>query len=479
MKLYNTLSRQIEDFQPQDAKQVKVYNCGPTVYDHAHLGNLRAYVFTDTLRRALEANGYGVKQVMNITDVGHLQSDEDEGHDKLEAGAARESKTVWQVADFYTAAFKRDIARLNILSPNGYHDPKRGDNYARATDFIDQQKAIVQRLLDKGFAYITQQAIYFDITKLDDYGQLTGQKLADKEVGARQEVVTDPHKRHPQDFAVWFFSVGRFKDHSLRWQTDWGEGFPGWHLECSAIIHTTLGEPIDIHTGGVDHIGTHHTNEIAQTEAAYGQKLSNYWLHNEHLLVDNRKMAKSLGNFYTLEDVIKRGYDPLALRLLFLQSHYRSQMNFTWGALDGAQSRLERWRALADLRWQTSDDVQPEFLVWDWPISRDYIKSHLVADLNTPQALITVDEAADKAVAVHANQLKPFVEFLGFLDAVFGLKLAKRPDIEPSQKELIKQREAARKAKDWSKADELRQKLADEGIEISDTVYGPIWNCKG
>src|SRR6266404_7184901 len=246
MKLHNTLTRQTEEFKPLKQGHASLYTCGPTVYDYAHLGNLRSYVFDDTLRRALQINGYEVKHVMNITDVGHLSSDEDEGEDKLEKGASREHKSVWEVADFYITAFKHDVDELNILSPNGYSGPH--GVYARATDFIPDQINMVQILMDKGFAYTTEQAIYFDVTKLSDYGRLTGQALSDKEVAARPEVVTDKSKHHPQDFALWFFTVGRFAEHSMAWDSPWGRGFPGWHLECSAIIHATLGEPIDIHT---------------------------------------------------------------------------------------------------------------------------------------------------------------------------------------------------------------------------------------
>ncbi|MEO7617308.1 MAG: cysteine--tRNA ligase, partial [Candidatus Saccharibacteria bacterium] len=244
MKLYNTLTRSIEEVTPRNPDELTLYTCGPTVYNFAHIGNLRSFIFDDTLRRALEANGYNVKHVMNITDVGHLASDADEGEDKLETGAAREGKTVQEVAHFYTENFKAAVESLNILPPNGYHDKEAGDNYARATRFIPQQVDMVQTLLDKGYAYITEQAIYFDVTKLPDYGALSGQSLADKEVAVRSEIVQDSEKHHPFDFAIWFFTVGHFADHSMSWASPWGKGFPGWHLECSAIIHATLGDPI-------------------------------------------------------------------------------------------------------------------------------------------------------------------------------------------------------------------------------------------
>jgi cysteinyl-tRNA synthetase len=457
MRLYNTLGREIEEFKPQTGNEVKLYTCGPTVYDYSHIGNLRAYVFGDTLRRALQANGYAVKHVMNITDVGHLVSDDDEGEDKLEKGAGRENKSVQEVAEFYTEAFLADIKELNILEPNAYKGPSGA--YARATDFIDEQTEIVKLLLDKGFAYQTRQAIYFDVSKLSDYGKLTGQRLADKEVAARSEVISDPEKKNPQDFALWFFTVGRFENHSLHWPSPWGEGFPGWHLECSAIIHATLGEPIDIHTGGVDHIGTHHTNEIAQTEAAFGLKLANYWMHNEHLLSDGRKMSKSLGNYHTLKDITDKGYEPLALRLLFLQSHYRSQANFTWESVDASASFLKKLQAWADLRFQRQADLSPAGL--------ESIKSAINNDLNTPGALAILSGMAEEGAPDHSS--------LQELDKLLGLGLADRNDAPGHVKELIASREEARSKKEWTESDRLRSELIKEGFEINDSPDGPIW----
>lgn len=451
MKLFNTLGRQLQEFKPATGKQVKLYTCGPTVYDYAHIGNLRSFVFDDTLRRVLEASGNEVNQVMNITDVGHLTSDADEGEDKLEKGAAREGKTVREVAEFYTKSFLDDAKALNILPPK---------TYAKATDYIEAMLDIVGKLLEKGYAYKTEQAIYFDVTKLTDYGKLTGQKLQDKETAVRAEVHADPNKHHPQDFALWFFTSGRYADHEMRWSSEWGEGFPGWHLECSAIIHATLGEPVDIHTGGVDHIGTHHTNEIAQTEAAYDKELAHFWLHNEHLLVENKRMAKSSGNFYRLSDVRERGYDALALRLLFLQSHYRNQMNFSWDSLAGAQSYLLSLQAWADLVHQT--EVQKPKVADLTPV-----KQALAKDLNTPEALAALAE-------VTADSL-PTPEVLEELDKLFGLGLAGRPDITNHQKKLIKERETARANSDWAKADELRKELSNDNLELDDTDNGPVW----
>jgi cysteinyl-tRNA synthetase len=474
MRVYNTASRRVEDFKPIEKGQVGLYTCGPTVYDYAQIGNLRAFVFDDTLRRVLNVAGFDVKHVMNITDVGHLASDEDEGEDKLEKGASRENKSVWEVAEFYIGAFLKDVKALNILEPNGYHGPH--GVYARATDFIEDQIKLVRILIEKNYAYQTEQAIYFDVSKLSDYGQLSGQKLADKEVGARAEVVTDDDKRNPQDFALWFFTVGRFEDHSMRWPSPWGDGFPGWHLECSAIIHAVLGEPIDIHTGGVDHIGTHHTNEIAQTEAAFDVRLANYWMHNEHLLVDGQKMSKSKGNFYTLADITDKGFGPLALRLLFLQSHYRSQTNFGWEGLEAAAKKLSDLRALADLRFQ----AQPGAAA----LKDDYLKQKQTAifddlsnDLATPAALAEIEEAADHimTMGIRPESLKDFESFLMFLDDALGLGLLDSEDITEEQKRLIEQREDARQRSDWPAADACRQRLLSVGLEINDTPLGPVW----
>ena len=477
MRFYNTLGRQIQDFKPLKRGEVKLYTCGPTVYDYAHVGNLRSFVFDDSLRRALEVNGFKVKHVMNITDVGHLISDMDEGEDKLETGAVREGKTVWQVAEHYTKAFIADAESLNILTPNGYKGSM--DNYARATAFIEEQIYIVERLLDKGFAYQTDQAIYFDVTKLPTYGQLAGQELTDKEVGVREQVVTDAEKRHPQDFALWFFLTGRFANHTMRWDSPWGPGFPGWHIECSAIIHKTLGDPIDIHTGGVDHIGTHHPNEMAQTEAAYGHQLANFWLHNEFVLVDGQKMAKSQANFITLKDIIARGINPLALRLLFLQAHYRSQLNFTWQSLDAAQTRLKKYQSFADLRFQPKSDNQLlDEGFFDQAQTR--LKDDLANDLSTGAFLAHLDEVLDRidqhGHAINAAQIKAFRHFIEFIDDALGLSLTSSKDISEAQKQLIAERQAARDAKDWSRSDSIRHQLQAQGLEVNDTPSGSIWS---
>jgi cysteinyl-tRNA synthetase len=475
IKLYNTLHREVKEFEPINSGQASLYTCGPTVYDYQHIGNFRKFVFDDTLRRMLEASKLKVSHVMNITDVGHLVSDADEGEDKLEKGAAREGKTVWEIADYYANIFKQDVKKLNILEPNAYHGEK--DNYAWATDFIDEQIEIVKLLIEKEFAYISERAIYFDVKKLPDYGELSGQKLSEKEVGARAEIVTDNNKKNPQDFAVWFFLKGHYENHTMHCPSPWGEGFPGWALECSAIIHKILGDPIDIHTGGVDHIGTHHPNEIAQTEASYGNKLANYWMHSEHLLVDGKKMSKSLGNFYRLDDVIEKGFDPLALRLLFLQGHYRTQINFTWENLQAAQNRLKDLQAWADLRHQTSADSMSDELDDLFGSTRQAILNAMQNDLNTPQALAALGELVSymQDIPIPGVEGKHTDGTLKLIDDLLGLELGNRKDITEEQKILIKQREEARTRQEWGRADELRDKLKEQRIEIDDKTFGTQW----
>src|SRR3990167_7384806 len=368
---------------------------------------------------------------------------------------------------------------INALEPNTHS----GDEvYSRATKFVPQQIKMIEILLNKGFAYQTKQAIYFDVNKLASYGELTGQKLTDKEIGVRKDVVTDKNKHHPQDFAVWFFTVERFAHHDMHWDSPWGEGFPGWHLECSAIIHAILGDPIDIHTGGVDNIGTHHPNEMAQTEAAFSNELARVWMHNEFVLVNGQKMAKSLGNFITLDEITKRGYHPLALRLLFLQAHYRSQMNFTWEALDGAQNRLKVLRGVADLRWQPISRRQGEITIADsvavFDEYENRVRASLDSNLDTPKSLTVISEmeANLSDSLLGKDQIDRFNDFLRFLDHVFGLELSKSSNITDTQRELIESREAARRSQDWSRADEVRESLQKQGIENNDTPHGPIWS---
>ena len=474
MKLYNTLTRSLEEFSPIKSGELTLYTCGPTVYNYYHIGNLRNAIFNDTLRRTLEAEQYQVKHVMNITDVGHLVSDGDDGEDKLETGASREGTTVWEVAEQYTQAFKADMSAIAVLEPNGYVSEKYGDTYARATEFIDDQIEMVQVLLDKGYAYQTKQAVYFEVAKLPDYGNLSGQKLSEKATAARSEVVTDGDKHSPHDFALWFFATGHFKDHSMQWDSPWGRGFPGWHLECSAIIHGTLGDPIDIHTGGIDHIGTHHPNEMAQTEAAFGHPLASYWIHNEFVLVDGAKMSKSKGNSFTLSDIVKRGIHPLGYRLLVLQAHYRSELNFTWESLEAAQNTLINLYAFADLKHQNNlaELRLPEGAI-DEVVRK--VKAALADDLATTTALAEVFNFVTSLSPGMKLDAEDFAELLLGLDKLLGLNLSQTPDISTQQKEIIQKRELAREARDWPGADRLRLQLRKFAIEISDTPNGPRW----
>ena len=469
MQFHNTLTRKTETFKPRKAGNVSLYTCGPTVYNYYHIGNLRNAVFNDTLRRALSLSGYEVKHVMNITDVGHLVSDADIGEDKLEKGARAEGKTVFEVAEHYTRAFKSDMNELNVQPPNGYHSHKHHDTYARATDFIPEQIEMIQILVKKGFAYQTEQAIYFDVQKLPDYGRLTGQKLADKETGARDQVVTDSAKHHPQDFAVWFFTIGRYADHSMYWPSPWGDGFPGWHLECSAIIHATLGDPIDIHTGGVDHIGTHHPNEMAQTEAAYGDSLANFWIHNEFILVNGTKMSKSKGNAYILSQIKEHGFTTMALRLLYLEAHYRTELNFSFESLTASTNTLRGLMSWAELLYQP--DILPTPDNSQSTKFREAISGSLADDLDTPGALARLHE--------FASAYAPTQALLEFLDEAFALNLSLVRDLPVRDKQTILDRETARHSKDWSRSDQIREHLEKSGIALEDTPSGPRWKRLG
>lgn len=377
--LNNTLTKKKEIFKPLNPPNIGMYTCGMTVYDFAHIGHGRKYVTDDILKRTLIYNDFKVKHVQNVTDVGHLVSDSDEGEDKMEKGAKKSGKTVWEIAKFYEKHFYDSIDKLNIIRP---------DIVCRATDHIKEQIEMVQKLVDKGFAYDTPEAVYFDVTKDVDYGKLTGQGLSEKRVAIRKEVETGEHKKHPADFALWFKRVGRFADHTMHWDSPWGDGFPGWHIECSAMSVKYLGEQFDIHTGGEDHITIHHTNEIAQTESATGKTpFVKYWLHTAFLMVDGTKMSKSLDNFYTIDDVIKKGFDPLALRYLYLTSHYKKPLNFTWDSLQSAQNALSKLKnQITNLKTSSrtvlSDEKNEKIIEY-----RKKFLSVINDDLNTSKAL--------------------------------------------------------------------------------------------
>ncbi len=454
-KLYNTLTRKVEGFAPLNPPKVNMYACGPTVYDYTHIGHLRKYVEDDILRRSLESNGFEVKLVMNITDVGHLVSDEDSGEDKMEKGARESGKTVWEVAKFYEDYFWKSTELVNIERP---------DVVAKATEHISEQIKLIGKLEKRGFIYITDYAVYFDISKFADYTRLSGQRLEDKKAASREEVFVDKQKRNPQDFALWFFTVGHFKDHTMRWPSRWGEGFPGWHIECSAMSMEYLGDSFDIHTGGIDHIPVHHTNEIAQSEAASGKKpFVKYWVHHNFLIVDGEKMSKSKKNFYRIDEIIQKGFDPLALRYLFLTAHYRDELNFTWQSLSAAQNALNNLRRIIS-GWEEPKIGCAGF-------EKDFMEQ-VSNDLNIPQAVAILWEMV-KSDYPSSAKVKTLLE----MDKILGLKLdefsGKPPEIPEEVIKLVNQREQVRKSGDFKQSDKLRSDIRKMGYEVEDTQNGP------
>ena len=468
IKLYNTLTRKKEIFRPIHKNWVGLYTCGPTVYNYAHIGNLRTYIFEDVLRRTLEYAGYKIKHVMNITDVGHLTSDADEGEDKLEKEARQEKKSVWDIAEFYTGAFLNDISRLNI---------KRAGVLAPATKNIKQQITLIKKLFQKGFAYETTQAVYFDVSKFKTYTKLSRQRIDEKITAARAEVIQDPKKKNPPDFALWFKRIGKFKNHALHWSSPWGDGFPGWHIECSAISTKYLGQPFDIHTGGVDHISVHHTNEIAQSEGAFGKPLVKYWMHGEFLLLDQARMGKSVGNFITLNTLVEKGFNPFAFRYLALGAHYRSKLNFTWESLEAAKCSLERlYDFTKKIRSERLSRLNPGN---HYRSSASIVKAFrgaVLDDLNTSKTLSVVWDlihAYNKNPARYRTQevLRMLYEFDKVLG--LGLKNIKSEKIPANILKLGKEREAFRQAKKWQEADDLRKKITEAGYEIKDLPHGP------
>jgi len=465
MKLYNTLTRNLEEITPLSPPEVTVYTCGPTVYDYQHVGNWFTYIREDLLVRTLKASGLRPKWVMNITDVGHLTSDADEGEDKLEKGARREGKTAWDVAKFYTDDFERGLERLNILPP---------DYLPRATDHIKEQIELIRKLEDKGYTYQISDGIYYDAAKFPKYADFAKLDLDEQEAGKRVEF--NREKRNIADFALWKFSP---TDHQrdMEWDSPWGKGFPGWHIECSAMSMKYLGETLDIHAGGIDHVPVHHTNEIAQSEAATGKQFARHWMHSNHITIEGQKISKSLGNGITLEDIEAKGFDLEVLRLHVLESHYRSQSKFSWESLEAAQNRLRDIRAWADLRHQTSVDTMPDELDQLFKSTREDMLAALQNDLSTPIALASLNNIMNymSTIPIPGVEGKYTDGTLAFIEGLLGLKLANRPDITDEQKVVLHAREEARANKDWAKSDELRDKLIEQGIGLRDTSYGAIW----
>lgn len=474
IKLYNTLTRSTDEFIPQNPGEVLLYTCGPTVYSEPHIGNWVAYIRWDILVRTLLANNYSVTRVMNVTDVGHLTSDADDGEDKMEKGAKREGITAWEVAERYTNRFLEGMTALNLLPP---------EFMTKATEHIGEQIALVKTLEAKGYTYHTSDGIYYDTSKFPSYADFAHLDLKALQEGARVEA--NPEKKNPTDFALWKFTPEGVK-RDMEWDSPWGKGFPGWHLECSAMAMKYLGDTLDIHTGGIDHIPVHHTNEIAQSEAATGKRFSNYWLHCAHLLSNGTKLSKSLENSYTLDDISKKGFTALDLRMFILQSQYRTETNFTFENLEAAHNRLERWRAIASLRWQTHDTIVDD----DDKDSAGRVNGILLSaphaalealndDLNTPEALVAFERAFDAIEAAPLKRLQhsALSELITSIDDMLGLKLAaSTPDISDGEKQLILERERAREQKDWKRSDILRDTLAETGVYVKDTPNGVIWN---
>lgn len=480
LQFHNQLSKKIDAFEPITASKVSLYTCGPTVYNYLTVGNWTAYVYWDTLVRVLTANDFKVTRVMNITDVGHLVSDADDGEDKLEKGAKREGKTAWEVAKMYTDDFLAGMQALNLIAPT--HMPK-------ATEYIEEQLALVRTLKDKGYTYQISDGIYFDTAKFPTYGDFADLDLDAQKAGARVEF--NPEKRNPSDFALWKFTPeGEVRD--MEWPTPANlldknaerPGFPGWHLECSAMAGALLGDTIDIHTGGIDHIPVHHTNEIAQSESANGVNFANYWLHNNHLKVDGTKISKSLGNGYTLQDLEEKGYSPLDLRLFILQSHYRTEGNFTFDNLAAARNRRLNWRNIAALRHQAHDTLQPDNITeTDSKMVSLYAAAQAILetiseDLNTSETMALIDGAFDTVLASRVDEIHQhaLVSFLEMIDQLLGLDLlGTTPDISDDAKRLIIERARVRENKDYVRSDEIRDELAKEGVAVRDTPSGQVW----
>lgn len=462
LQFHNTLSGNLEAFEPL-GPEVKMYNCGPTVYDRVHIGNLRSYVFADTVRRALDYWGYAVKQVINITDVGHLVSDADTGEDKVEAAAKKAGRSAKEIADECTEAFFEDIDLLGL-------DRSR-IIFPRATEFIAEQIAVIKSLEEKGYAYRTSDGLYFDVSRFRAYGKLGGVNLSGLKEGARVE--ENPEKRGPYDFALWKFSPKHGK-REQEWDSPWGTGFPGWHIECTAMIFKLLGKQIDIHTGGVDHIPVHHNNEIAQAEAATARRYVKYWMHNEFITIEGKKISKSLGNTVYLSQLMDRGFSPRSLRYWFLTGHYRSPMNFTWEALQGADTARERLLRFffEDLRAAAHDGTP------DKAFMRDFAAA-IADDLNTAQALARVWELVkDERVSPEAKRAslleadKVLRIGLGERRAPSKLSVMEEQDIPHEVKTLLEAREEARAAKDFARADDYRRQIQELGFEIKDTPEG-------
>ena len=460
LNLFNTLSRKKEEFKPIKPGFVGLYCCGPTVYWHQHIGNMRTYVFEDILKRVLLYNGFKVKHVINVTDVGHLTSDADEGEDKLVKALKREGlpldkESMLKLANIYWEEFKDDFTKLHILPP---------DIWCKATEHVSDMLKLIEKIQKNGYSYSAGGNLYYDISKYEDYAKLGKLKLDEQKAGARVEI--DVEKRNPQDFVLWF-TESKFKGHIMLWDSPWGTGWPGWHLECSAMSMKYLGDHFDIHCGGVDHIQVHHTNEIAQSEGATGKKWVNYWLHGEFLVSDKGKMAKSAGEFITLATLIDKGYDPLVYRYFCLTAHYRSKLSFSYDALESAKNSFNSFKErILEIKENLASKPKDNDYKWKFADA-------VADDLNMPIALSVVwDVIKDKDLGNNEKYelLLDFDKVLGF-----DIKDFKRTEISGGIQKLVDEREAARKAKDFKKSDEIRDKLKAQGIVLEDTPQGVRW----
>ena len=458
VKLYNTLTKQKSNFVPLNGNEVRIYSCGPTVYSYAHIGNFRTYIFMDNLRRMLEYNGYTLKHVMNITDVGHLESDSDEGEDKMEKAAKKENKSPYEIAEFYTKAFFKDMEKLHIERP---------EIIAKATEHIPDMLEFAKEIVKNGYGYETSTAIYFDVSKLDKYPVLSNRNIEEQIAGARVDV--DPEKRNPYDFAIWIKAP---KNHIMKWDSPWGLSYPGWHLECSAMSRKYLGEEFDIHTGGVDHIPTHHENEIAQSKGAFGKIPAKIWMHVEFLQIDGGKMSKSLGNVYTISQLEEKGIEALAYKLFCYTAHYRTKLNFTFEGAAASQKALNRLREAFVKHNNGNDNVDDELI-------QKYKNKFLDAindDLNMPLAMSTVWELARNHL-----KSKKISDLLLDFDRVLGLDLKNsekyleeqnKVELPDEIADLLEKRKKARKEKNWQLSDEIRDVLKEKGYIVKDTKEG-------
>ena len=475
MRLYNSESRMVEDFIPHDKNNVAMYTCGPTVYHFAHIGNLRSYIMEDILEKSLNYLGYNVKRAMNITDVGHLSGDGDTGEDKMLLGAKRENKSVLEIAAEYTQAFKKDCERLNLKWP---------EIVVPATSCVDDYIQIISTLLDKGFAYKSGGNIYFDTSKLQNYYRFGNQKADDMVIGAREDVEEDFGKRNQNDFVLWF-TKSKFENHALKWDSPWGVGYPGWHIECSGISLKYLGEHLDIHCGGVDNKFPHHTNEIAQTESCIGHKWCKNWFHVEHLNTKSGKMSKSKGEFLTLSRLEELGYSPMVYKFFCLQSHYRKQLVYSEEALDSAKSAYEKLiKRLTNLTDDNSAIDKEKFNELN-----DNFKAALGNDLNTSFAITVVFDVL-KSDTTNNTKIALIKEFDKVLGLEFAKALEKKQEIEESNnanideqlkkyiEEMIEKRKLAKQQKDYATADAIRNELISKGIELIDTKEGTTYKLK-